>query len=56
MILKLRIECVRGRFFKEPCIRVIEIDENMNLLNLHGAIQDAINFGRDHPFEFYLAR
>ena len=56
MILKLRIECVRGWYFEEPCIRVIEIDENMDLLDLHEAIQDTINFGRDHPFEFYLAR
>jgi hypothetical protein len=37
------------------CIRVIEIDENMDLVDLHEAIQDAVNFGRDHPFEFYLA-
>ena len=55
MILKLRIECVRGHFLNEPCIRLIEIDENMDLLDLHEAIQDAVNFGRDHPFEFYLA-
>jgi hypothetical protein len=55
MILKLRIECVRGWYLKEPCIRVIEINENMDLLDLHEAIQDAINFDRDHPFEFFLA-
>jgi len=55
MILKLRIECVRGHYLSEQCIRVIEIDENMHLLNLHETIQDAVNFGRDHPFEFYLA-
>jgi hypothetical protein len=55
MILKLKIECVRGWYFKEACIRVIEIDENMDLLDLHEAIQDAVNFGRDHAFEFYLA-
>jgi len=55
MILKLKIECVRGWYFKETCIRVIEIDENMDLLDLHDAIQDAVNFGRDHPFDFYLA-
>ena len=55
MILKLRIECVRGHFLNDPCIRLIEIDENMDLLDLHEAIQDAVNFGRDHPFEFYLA-
>jgi hypothetical protein len=55
MIFKLRIECVRGWYLKERCIRVIEIDENTDLLELHEAIQDAFGFGRDHPFAFYLA-
>jgi hypothetical protein len=55
MILKLRIECVSGWYLKEPCIRVIEIGENEALYDLHEVIQDAVNFGRDHPFEFYLA-
>lgn len=55
MILRLRVECVSGWFLKEPCIRLIEIDENMDLLDLHDVIQDAFNFGRDHPFVFYLA-
>jgi hypothetical protein len=55
MILKLKIECVSGWYLKETCTRVIEIDENMDLLDLHEAIQDAVEFGRDHPFEFYLA-
>jgi len=55
MILKLKIECVTGWYFKETCIRVIEIDENMDLLHLHEVIQGAVNFDRDHPFEFYLA-
>jgi hypothetical protein len=55
MILKLKIECVSGWYLKETCIRVIEVDENMDLLHLHEVIQDAVNFERDHPFEFYLA-
>jgi len=55
MILKLKVECVRGWFLKETCIRVIEIDENTNLLNLHEAIQNAVHFERDHPYVFYLA-
>jgi hypothetical protein len=55
MILTLTIECIWGAYLKEPCIRVIEIEENASLYDLHDAIQDAVNFGRDHPFEFYLA-
>ncbi len=55
MILKLSIECVRGHYLEETCIRVIEFDENTDLYDLHEAIQDAINFGCDHPFSFYLA-
>ena len=55
MILKLSIECVRGHYLQESCIRVIEIDENTNLYDLHETIQDAVDFGRDHPFDFYIA-
>mgnify|MGYP005642590551 FL=1 len=55
VIFKLRIECVRGCYLKETCIRVIEIDESMDLVDLHGTIQDAVNFDHDHPFKFYLA-
>ncbi len=55
MILKLNIECVNGWYFEETCIRVMEVDENINLYDLHEAIQDAVNFDRDHPFDFYLA-
>jgi Plasmid pRiA4b ORF-3-like protein len=55
MILTLTIECVWGAYLKEECIRVIEIDEEASLYDLHDAIQDVINFGHDHPFEFFLA-
>jgi hypothetical protein len=55
MILTLTIDCVWGAYLKETCIRVIEIEEADTLYDLHDAIQDAVNFGRDHPFEFYLA-
>ncbi len=55
MILTLTIDCVCGAYLKEPCIRVIEIDEKACLYDLHDAIQDAVEFGRDHPFEFFLA-
>jgi len=55
MILTLTIECVRGAYLKEPCLRVIEIDEKACLYDLHNVIQDTVKFGRDHPFEFFLA-
>jgi hypothetical protein len=55
MIITLTIDCVGGAYLKEQCIRVIEIDEEACLYDLHSAIQDAVNFGRDHPYEFFLA-
>jgi hypothetical protein len=55
MLLTLIIDCVWGAYLKEHCIRVIEIDEEACLYDLHDAIQDAVKFGRDHPFEFFLA-
>jgi hypothetical protein len=54
MVLTLTIDCVSGTYWKEQCIRVIEIDEDASLYDLHDAIQDAVGFGRDHPFEFFL--
>lgn len=55
MILTLTIECVSGAYLKGSCLRAIEMDEKASLYDLHDAIQDAVDFGRDHPFEFFLA-
>jgi hypothetical protein len=55
MIYTLTVECVFGTYLEEQCIRVIEIEDAASLYALHLAIQDAIDFGRDHPFEFYIA-
>ena len=55
MILTLTVECAFGAYLKEQCIRTIEIDEEARLYDLHEAIQDAVQFGRDHPFQFFLA-
>ena len=55
MIFKLRIECVRGVYLEHECIRVIAMDDSASLLDLHDVIQDAVSFGRDHPFDFYTA-
>jgi len=55
MILTLIVKCVFGAYLKDECIRVIEVKKNASLYSLHGAIQDAVEFDRDHPFEFYTA-
>lgn len=55
MILTLTVECVDGMYLEDECVRVIEIDETASLYDLHEAIQDAVGFARDHPFEFFLA-
>lgn len=55
MIFTLTITCVGGAYLKETCVRVIEIDEEASLYDLHEAIQDAVNFDRDHLYEFFLA-
>ena len=56
MILTLTIAVVSGCYLKEPCARVIEIDENASLCDLHLAIQRAVAFGNDHPYTFYAGR
>ncbi|MDD5698931.1 MAG: hypothetical protein PHH77_09985 [Victivallaceae bacterium] len=55
MIFTLTVKCVWGPYLKNECIRVIEIKQDASLYALHAAIQDAVEFGRDHPFEFYTA-
>jgi hypothetical protein len=56
LIYTLTIDCVWGRHLEEPCRRIIEIEETDTLYGLHTAIQAAVNFENDHPFEFYAAR
>jgi len=36
------------------CIRVIEIESSASFLQLHEAIQDAVDFDNDHLFQFYF--
>ncbi|MFA6716442.1 MAG: hypothetical protein WC082_02170 [Victivallales bacterium] len=55
MIFTLTVKCVFGRYLEDECIRVIEIEKDASLYALHAAIQDAVEFDRDHPFEFYTA-
>jgi hypothetical protein len=55
MILTLTVDCVDGRYLSDTCVRVIEIDEDASIYDLHGIIQDAVGFAQDHPFEFFTA-
>lgn len=56
MIWTLKVECIRGQYLADDCIRIIEIDSKSSLFALHDAIQDAVGFGRDHLFEFFASR
>jgi hypothetical protein len=38
------------------CVRVIEIEFDATFLQLHEAIQEAVDFDNDHLFQFYLGR
>jgi len=55
MVLKLRVECMSGVNCVHECVRAIAMDDSSSLLDLHERIQDAVSFGRDHPFTFYTA-
>ena len=55
MVFRLKIECVSGMYLSEKCVRIIAMDDSTSLFDLHSEIQDAVSFGRDHPFEFYTA-
>lgn len=56
MIWTLTIECIVGMYQEHECVRVVEIDSEASLLDLHNAIQDAVDFDRDHLFEFFGGR
>ncbi len=53
MIWTLRVKLPRAR---SECIRLIEIKSNASFLELHRAIQIAVDFDDDHLFEFFLGR
>ena len=52
MITTLRVKCLP---IKE-CIYLIEIDNSASVLDLHSAIQQAVDFDNDHMFEFFIGR
>lgn len=41
---------------QSECVRVIEIKSTATFLELHEAIQDAVDFDNDHLFEFFIGR
>ena len=55
MIIEVKISLVEGIYAEENCVRVIEMDENATLSELHDAIQDAVSFDREHLYDFYFA-
>lgn len=55
MIHALKVDCVDGMYLKETCVRILEVDEDVSLYDLHLAIQDVVAFDNDHLFEFFMA-
>jgi len=55
MILTLEIKLIFSLWWNKPCVRVIEIEDEASLFDLHDAIQDAVGFDRDHLFHFFVA-
>ena len=41
---------------QSECVRLIEIESNASFLQLHQAIQKAVDFDNDHLFEFFVGR
>ena len=56
MIFTLRVECVRGMYWTEESVRVIEFDEEDSLYSLHYAINKFVDFDFDHVWDFYAGR
>jgi len=55
MILTLETKLLFSVGWTKPCVRVIEIDDGASLYDLHGAIQDAVGFDRDHLCHLFVA-
>ena len=55
MNYRLNIKCVDGPFLREPCTRVVCMEDSSSLLELHVMVQEAVSFDDDHLFDFYTA-
>jgi len=53
VIWTIRVKLPR---IESECIRVIEIKSSATFLQLHEAIQDAVDFDNDHLFDFFVGR
>ena len=47
---------VKSAWYGSECVRVIEIKSDASFVDLHNAIQAAVDFDNDHLFEFYIGR
>ena len=56
MIYTLRVECIWGLHLRNECVRVIEIEDDATLEDLHLAIQSAVSFDDDHLYDFHAGR
>lgn len=56
MIYTLRVEVIQGPWDFAECVRVLELHEETTLWSLHYAIQEAVNFDKDHLYDFYAGR
>jgi hypothetical protein len=56
MIYTLRVTLIEGPWDFEDCVRILEVQDECTLWNLHDAIQTAVGFGRDHLYDFYAGR
>ena len=56
MIMTLKITLVRGRYCNDSWAANIEVDESSTLEDLHYAIQEAVEFDRDHLYCFFRSR
>ncbi len=58
MILTLKIEKLFDGYYVEefvPCERIIEVEDNTTLEELHLIILESVEFDEDHMYEFFIA-
>lgn len=56
MIWTVKIVLLNGLYATSPCTHVIEMDSGTTLEDLHLVIQQALHFGNDHLYAFFIAR
>ena len=54
MIITLSIKLVTHHYCEHGWSCDIEVDEDSDLEDLHCIIQDAVDFDKDHLWEFYV--